>query len=47
MNGKVVGLAFIVTLAIFAIAYAITTDQIWSNIYVPGATPSLRVTAVP
>ena len=33
INGKALGIAFIVTMGFWAIAWAITTDEIWRNIY--------------
>lgn len=46
LNKRVMGVAFIVTIAFYAIAYALTTDQIFSAVYISGS-QSLRVISVP
>jgi hypothetical protein len=42
INGKVLAMAFILTLACWAIAYALTSEQILQSIFVP-ASNSIRV----
>lgn len=46
INGKALAMAFIVTIACYAIGWAITVDQIWQAVY-NSANQTLRVTAVP
>ncbi len=45
INRKAMGMAFIVTLACWAIAYAITVDQIWQAVY-DSANTALRANQV-
>jgi hypothetical protein len=33
LNGRVVGLSFLVTLALSALAYALTSSEVWQSVY--------------
>lgn len=33
INGKALGLGFLIGLAFWAVAWALTVDQIWNNVY--------------
>lgn len=46
INRLALGLAFLVTLSFLAIAHALTTDQIWNNMFI-SASNSIRAVAAP
>jgi hypothetical protein len=45
INRKALGIAFVVTLACWAIAWAITVDEVWRNVY-DSANTALRINQV-
>lgn len=45
LNGKVLGLAFAMTLGCWAVVWAITVSEIWNSVY-DSANSSLRITQV-
>jgi len=45
INGKALAVAFALTLAGWAVVWAITIDQIWQNVY-DSTNTSLRITQV-